>query len=281
MKDEDFTFAPYEEPDPRKSYNTAPFNFKALAIALLVMGIVLLAIGIYRVRTSDWSKLIKYDDIDETYEASQVTSLDITHYSGTMTITESKDGKIHFTGHVPQGMEKGKLENGLLTIASYDDNVPGMVVSYFFSEKYDISMELALPDKTFKEIVLQCSAGELNDEIPLKCEALKLDVTAGNVKLRQADADRVTAEISAGDVELSSFQSNDLTVKCSAGSLDYNGRADGNVDISVSAGKVSLELQNKAEEYSITGLTETGSPDADRTFKVSKSAGTVDVLFAK
>lgn len=156
----------------------------------------------------------------------------------------------------------------------------------WFSFSNKNSLKIYIPEDYHKNLAIDMGSGNLtlsgpSKSQPFKLEKLKLDVSSGNMKLKNLEVTEFDHDGSSGNVEVDTLTTKTGTFDISSGNIDIkhyvgaikadlsSGKLDlqmdklvGTIDIDISSGKVNLDLPDDAD-FSLNGETGSGKITCD------------------
>lgn len=138
----------------------------------------------------------------------------------------------------------------------------------------DIRINITLPELAILDV--QLSAGNLTVK-DFNLERLNLDISAGNVNISNCTAEQIITEVSAGNVKLDNCSTERLKSEISAGNISMTDVTANNCELNVSAGNIKLnELDVRDMKIGLSAGSVNGSiagKESDFSVDVNISAG--------
>lgn len=229
-------------------------------------------------------------DVQETFTAENIRSLEIEVGGCAFSLEESADGDFHVnvsgTNKVQCYVEENMLHVKAI-VKTMVDNDPAA------------SMVIQIPaGSSFEELDMEIGAGTMKLGNVTAREA-ELEVGAGQIIADSVQADRLKVKVSAGDAQVNSIVVKELDAEVGMGNLYANGNVTGHGELECGMGNITLELSGAATafDYNIkcglgkvmigeetyTGLTKKKAVrhGAGRTMDVECAMGNVEILFAE
>ena len=263
-----------------------PNYFFRVSLIMLIVGVLLLIAGFAWHANADMSNYYKTTEVNETYDAANVSGIEIDYSSCVVKLAKSNDDKIHITGKVPDDVKISCDEKLLIK--------QKMKIWSFFSlrfwddDKQDTSLEILLPEKEYGNIYIdggegeselrdiQCDsvqidvgAGEIYfDNVKVKhtididggagevdianvsCEKLMVDMGAGEMKVKDSElSGKMTVDGGAGEIEVINTSTGGLDIDCGVGEFTYSGRVEGDIKVDGGVGECTLDLENPSSDF--------------------------------
>lgn len=284
-------------------------RFPIVSLSLIIVGIVVLVIGIIVYNNTDMSKYgAEKTNINETYDGSQITDINIDFAFGEILVDKSSDGNIHVEGtNIPE-YYKITAEGNTFSIKTEKDTVNFWDCISLSSEGWNfwdsnnLTVKVYLPDKKYDIVKIDSGAGhtKLNN---ISCSYAEFDLGAGDCDVNSLGCDDASIDLGAGDCDIIGItaartlkiengagnitvQNGDVggvDIDSGAGDFDFSGSINGDIDADVGAGNCTFTLSNPESDYRFKGDGERryGSSDGRYTVDIDSGAGDITFTFGE
>lgn len=152
-----------------------------------------------------------------------------------------------------------------------------------------------------EEILLKQDAGEIFVDMPLMAEKIDITVNAGECQADEilSASKEFKVDVSAGEVDLKEIQASELSLKVGVGELDIDRMDADNIYIDCGIGSIDATASGREDDYDYDIMSSVGEVSigdrssggfgaqqhinngADKKMQIDCSIGTVDISFAR
>lgn len=235
---------------------TQKILFKA-AIILIILGVIIGGVKLFRVMTQTETLLIHSEVIEDSFEN---ISIDID--TDDITIESSKDDKCHLeTDEFKDLPHETTVVNNTLTIKQVSKSELFKNIEF---GKDSPKLKLYLPKKSYKNLYVNGDLGNVTvsseftfGDVTIKIDTgniklsnvvahnkFEFDIDVGNITMDNCDAEEITAEVDTGNVKGSLRSDKVFNVRVDVGSVSVpDTNKGGRCDIKVDAGNVKITIK--------------------------------------
>ncbi len=198
---------------------------------------------------------LPFGDSQTSYDASDITDLDLDMAVCELTICASEDDQIHISAQ----------NIGNTFVISGDEH--SLELSDDRKWKDALELTIALPDKVFESIEMDIGTANITVQCPVRAREFDLDLGVGNVELALLDAEETTIDVGTGD----------LTATCAGREADYNYHVD------CAMGDTGFHHRNRHNAHHRAGFGNSYSVDnnADRELDLACAIGNIEIYFSE
>jgi hypothetical protein len=241
-------------------------------IICLILGAILFLTGLILYYNTDNSKYLDLKDYNETFDASDVTKLDLDISLADLTITQSDDNDIHINAtDVP---EEFTADVSNSTFSTRFNKKRGFYLNLFsFIGKANInpSVEIKLPEKQYQSFILDMGAGDATIE-EINCGNFKMECGAGKVECKNIYCTSGDIDCGAGEVIINNIKckeplmvdggAGEVRISGTIGGIDldqgvgefvFTGTINGDIDADGGVGELKFNLTNPASDFGENG----------------------------
>jgi hypothetical protein len=236
-------------PQPEKKHS----GVSSAAIICLILGAIIFFTGLILYYNTDTDKYLKLKDYNETFNASDVTKLDLDIHWAKLNITQSSDNNIHVKAtDVPEEFS-ADIKSSTFSTTFGERRGFRKSLYTFLDRSYsfdDAVVEIQLPEKQYQSFYLDIGAGDtaLTD---IDCDIFELNCGAGKLECNNINCTSGDIDCGAGEVIINNIKcKNKLIVDGGTGKINIDGTLGG------------IDLDQGVGEFLFTG-TINGDIDAD------------------
>ncbi len=264
-------------------------------LILIIVGAVLLAIGVVTLKITGSERYVSYEDINQSFDGSQVEALELNIGSGIFKIETTDSNEIRIEGsNVPTDSYTFSCDNSVFSIDVkefkwYEWYKTGSI--RIGSKDNTPTITVYIPDKEYSGLNIDMGAGECTIS-NLTCKSADIDFGAG-----EGTFNRLTV-LESADIDCGAGESNFIdcnlgggSIDCGVGDLNFSGKVSGNLDVDGGVGDCTLKIDGYKGDYDITtdgGIGDieiSGSNNSDSGISekikidVSCGVGDIDLIF--
>ena len=250
-----------------------------IAACMIPVGLIAVALGVkfgghtsWSLDLSNGSYSFASDIVSETVELKDFDALDVTVSTADVNIMRGDSYKIEYK--VRKGKEPSiTQENGKLTVQQ--PSMGFVMFNFGFTEGENTYTIYVPEDSKQIDLNVKASTGDVMlDRIKVSG---RIDASTSDVLLNDIEGDELSVSVSAGDIdgdkvkvsdvrfegstsdiEMLRLFSDDVYCHTSTGDIDINDSAISNLKTEASTGDVTIQLNDKADDYSYDIKVSTG-----------------------
>jgi lia operon protein LiaG len=248
---------------------------KILIIFLILIGLYIVFINVMKF---DWMPFGTQET--QATVSDKINMIEINVASGNAAIIPEKRQNV-------KAVLTGK---GTVSVAKSQDKITVTIKRkwfewFSFSTKDDL--KIYVPEDYHKNLAIDMGSGNLAfsgpaKSQPFKLEKLTLDVSSGNMNLKNLDVNEFDHDGSSGNVEVDYLTTKTGTFDISSGSIDIK-HYQGAIKADLSSGKLNLQMDKLVDSIDIdisSGKVDIDLPDdADFTLRGDTSSGNISCDF--
>ncbi len=190
-------------------------------IIFIIVGIILLGIGIVTYKYIGTQKYIETEDINLSFDGSQVSELDITSADSRLTVrTDEVDDITVSIANAPKGRYKASVSGGCLKVESVSAKWYS-VSSRVTDKSCNTSIVITLPKKQYAKLSLDTAVGETN-AAGISADDVCIDSGVGTAKFTDCQFGSMDCDCGVGDFTFNGKITDGLTADCGIGTCTFN-----------------------------------------------------------
>lgn len=245
-----------------------------LLVLIISLSLAIVALAANSTRTAstgfsfNWNFFNRNSDIslvlDETYDSSSITSIDIGMVSEDILVTRSTDDTIQIKYYGSDKDDVTLKQNGS-TLSLQRRSNTFFIFNFSFS---DGRVELSLPDKVYDQITFDSTSGTITS-IDLEGKSIQIDSTSGELNLESLKATQIDLETVSGGIKVASA-TGDLSVQSVSGDIQVD-HMSGELDGETTSGRITINdftMTNDSSLQSVSGSITLEMNSASSEFSV-------------
>lgn len=240
-----------------------PKRFPAGAL-LLILGVIVLIIGIVAWNVMGTEKFVTVVDISESYDASQVSKLNIDLGIGTTKI-ESCDGtQIRIEGrNIPEEAYIFECSGDTFSLKykqhKWYEWYKQPFAFYYNDADDEMELTVYIPNKEYDKLTLQGGVGEYTVK-GISCKEADCDFGVGEGTMENLTVSGKTdIDTGVGQLKMVNCTLGYVDIDCGVGEIDFSGRINNGLDVDGGVGECTFDIDGYRAQYKID--TDSGVED--------------------